>query len=147
MNRKTISTTLLIIAAVTLLVLLALRVRVGATADSVAVLKTTGMTCGSCSDKITKALERQQGVAVTKVDIPNGRVIIGFDSKRVKPETLAAKVTATGFASNLDSVLSPEEFRKTTGMEIGNCAAKATSCCASNSRGCNMNGEKQAKGE
>ncbi|GAM11121.1 hypothetical protein OR1_03430 [Geobacter sp. OR-1] len=147
MNLKTISTSILVIAAVTLLVVLALRVRVGATADSVAVLRTAGMTCGSCSDRIAKALEREQGVAVTKVDITGGWVIIGFDSKRVAPETLAAKVTATGFASNLDSVLSPEEFKKTTGMEIGNCAAKATSCCAGNGRGCNMNGENQAKGE
>jgi hypothetical protein len=59
----------ILISAVTLLSVLAFHVRTGATADSVAVLKTTGMTCGSCSSKITKALETVKGVSVTEVDV------------------------------------------------------------------------------
>ena len=56
MKNRTINV-MILVATVTLLSVLAFYVRIGATADSVAVLKTTGMTCGSCSSKITKALE------------------------------------------------------------------------------------------
>ena len=42
-NAKIISTSLLVIAAVTVLVVLAFRVGTGATADAVAVLQTSGM--------------------------------------------------------------------------------------------------------
>lgn len=93
MNAKTISTSFLVIAAVTVLVVFAFRVRILATADSVAVLQTTGMTCGSCSGKITKALESVKGVAVTEVDVNGGWVIVGYDTKVVKPETLAEWLT------------------------------------------------------
>jgi hypothetical protein len=63
-----INSTIIAVVAV-LLVTLAFRVRMGSSADSIAVLKTTGMTCGSCSNKITKALEEQPGVAATEVDV------------------------------------------------------------------------------
>jgi copper chaperone CopZ len=86
MNAKTISTLLLVIAAVTVLVLLAFRVRIGATADAVAVLRTAGMTCGSCSNRITTALEALHGVAVTEVDVEGGWVVVGYDTKSVKSD-------------------------------------------------------------
>jgi mercuric ion binding protein len=51
--------------AVVFLITLAFHVDAGAKADSVAVLRTAGMTCGSCSSTITAALEAQKGVVVT----------------------------------------------------------------------------------
>jgi len=110
---------IIFVAAVTLLSVLALYVKVGVTADSVAVLKTTGMTCGSCSSKITRALETLKGVAVTEVDIEGGWVVVGYDTKAVKPEVLAGKVNGAGFGSNVHVVLTPEQFKQLTGRAIG----------------------------
>ncbi len=139
MSTKKISASLLIIAVVTLLVVLAFHVRTGTTADSVAVLQTTGMTCGSCSSKITKALEREKGVAVTEVDVAGGWVIVGFDTKTIKPAALAQKVSETGFGCNLYAVLTPEEFRQVAGREIGKSAADSKGCCSSKTGGCGGN--------
>ena len=126
-------------AVVTLLVVLAFRVRVGVSADSIAVLKTTGMTCGSCSDKITKALESMKGVAVTEVDIEGGWVIVGYDTKSVKPEALAEKVNGTGFGSNVHDVLTPEQFKQVTGRDIGKKASAGSGCCGGKGGGCGSN--------
>jgi mercuric ion binding protein len=137
MRTKTISTALLIATVVTLLVVLAFRVRVGATADAIAVLQTTGMTCDRCSSTITSALERERGVAVTTVDVAQGWVIVGYDPKTIKPNTLAAKVTEAGFSSKVYVVLTPEQFKQVTGKEIGKMVAAAKGCggCGSKS-GC-----------
>ena len=125
---------LILVAAATLLSVLAFYVRIGATADSVAVLKTAGMTCGSCSSKITKALEATQGVAVTEVDVEGGWVIVGYDTKTVKPEALAEKVRTAGFDSRVQEVLTPEQFRQVTGRNIGKNASPSGGCggCCAN---------------
>ena len=135
MNTKKISTSLLVIVAISVLVVFAFRVRVGATADSVAVLKTTGMTCGSCSSKITKALEELKGVAVTEVDVEGGWVIVGYDTKIVKPEVLAEKVNAAGFGTNVHQVLTPEQFKQITGRDIGKKAALSGGCGGCGTKG------------
>lgn len=135
MNAKRISTSVLVLAAVTVLVVFGFRVKIGATADSVAVLQTTGMTCGSCSSRITKALESVKGVAVTEVDVAGGWVIVGYDTKMVKPETLAERVTGAGFNTKLSEVLTPEQFRQITGRNVGHNAASSGGCgggCGSN---------------
>jgi mercuric ion binding protein len=127
MANRIINVTLLA-AVATLLSVLAFHVRIGATADSVAVLKTAGMTCGSCSGKITKTLEALHGVAVTEVDVEGGWVVVGYDTKAVKPEVLAEKIGSAGFGSNVHRVLTPEQFKQLTGRDIcrnvtssGNC--------------------------
>lgn len=114
--------------AVTLLSVLAFYVRIGATADSIAVLKTKGMTCSSCSSKITTALQNVKGVAVTEVDVEGGWVVVGYDTKIVKPEILAEKVNSIGFVSGVQQILTPEQFRQITGRDIGKKAASAAGC-------------------
>ena len=130
---------MILVAAVAFLSVLAFYVRVGATADSVAVLRTTGMTCGSCSSKITKALETLKGVAVTEVDIEGGWVVVGYDTKTVKPDALAAQVSSAGFGSNVHMVLTPEQFKQITGRDLGTKAAPASGCCGSKGGGCGSN--------
>ncbi|MRR56295.1 MAG: copper chaperone [Deltaproteobacteria bacterium] len=132
MNIKKLSTSLLVIAAITVLVVFALRVGSGITADSVAVLQTKGMTCGSCSSKISKALESLSGVAITEVDANGGWVIVGYDTKTVKPDALAKKVTGAGFASKVYVILTPEQFKQISGREIGANAAQLSGCCGGN---------------
>lgn len=125
----------ILVAVITLLSVLGFYVRVGTTADSVAVLRTTGMTCGSCSSKITKALEREKGVAVTEVDVAGGWVIVGYDTETVHPEKLAQKVSETGFISKVYSVLSPKEFRQIAGREIGKSASASAGCGGCGTKG------------
>lgn len=139
MNAKKISTSLLILVAVAMLVLLAFRVSIGATVDSVAILRTTGMTCGSCSSKITKALETLKGVAVTEVDVEGGWVVVGYDTKSVKPDALVAQVNSTGFSSNVHMVLTPEQFKQITGRDIGVKTAPTSGCCGGKGGGCGSN--------
>lgn len=139
MSLKKISTTLLVATAVTVMVVLAFRVRAGATADSIAVLRTTGMTCGSCSSKITKALDSQKGVAVTEVDIDGGWVIVGYDKKEITPQRLAERVKGTGFYSQVTQVLTPDEFRRLTGRNVGQNPAQGSGCCGGKGGGCGAN--------
>ena len=138
MKNKIVNVVVLV-SVVAILSVLAIFVRVGATADSVAVLKTSGMTCGSCSSKITKALETVKGVAVTEVDVEGGWVVVGYDTKSVKPDTLAAQVNSTGFSSNVHMVLTPEQFKQITGRDIGVKTAPSSGCCGGKGGGCGSN--------
>ncbi len=137
MNTKAVTINVaMVVGALTLLLLLAFYVRIGATADSVAVLKTDGMTCRSCSDTITAALQNVKGVAVTEIDVDGGWVVVGYDAKTVKPETLVEKVNGTGFASGVHQILTPGQFKQITGRDIGRKAASGSGCCGGKG-GCN----------
>jgi copper chaperone CopZ len=124
---------IIIAVAAVFLVTLAFHVKIGSTADTIAVLKTSGMTCGSCSSRITKALETLKGVAVTEVDVEGGWVVVGYATRAVKPEALAAAVSGAGFGSKVHQVLTPEQFKQITGRDVGNNAS--TSGCG----GCGTN--------
>jgi len=108
----------LILAVVVILGSSAFFVRIGNTADAVVCLKTTGMTCGSCASRVTRALQSVKGVASTDVDLAHGCVIAGIDTKQVSPEKLAQKVAAAGYPSKVESVQTPEEYRKTAGHDL-----------------------------
>lgn len=127
---------IIVLVAVTFLITLAFRVTAGATADSVVVLKTSGMTCGSCSNKITESLRSQKGVAATEVDVEGGWVVVGYDTKTVKPEILAQKVAGTGFSSTVHLVMTPEQFKQATGRDIGKKAGPNAGCCGGKGGGC-----------
>jgi len=120
----------LVLAVLVILGVCAFYVRIGATADTVVVLKTSGMTCGSCAAKITKALEDVRGVAATEVDLEGGFVIAGYDSKYAAPERLAQRVAAAGFASSVQAVVTPEQFKKITGRDLGK-QSGGSGCCGS----------------
>lgn len=127
--KSKIMNTALILTAILFLAVLAVRVRAGTTADSVAVLKTSGMTCGSCADRIGKALRGVKGVASTQVDLDGGRVIVGYDTKTVKPETLAENVKKAGFDSTVQQVVTPEQYRQITGRDVGASDVGRPRCC------------------
>src|SRR5512139_3410857 len=129
LTRMKISNFLLIAVAVTILAVLAFRVRPVTSADSVAVLKTSGMTCGSCSKLISTGLETVKGVAVTEVDVEGGWVVVGYNTKVVTPETLAENIRKSGFSSVVYAVLTPEQFKQSTGREIGKTTEAGAGCC------------------
>jgi len=129
----------IIAVTVVFLVTLAFYVKSGVTADSIAVLKTSGMTCGSCASKISAVLERQKGVAVTEVDVAGGWVVVGYDTTVVTPWVLAEKVSGTGFGSSVHQVLTPEQFKQITGRDIGTKAGQNPGCCGGKGGGCGSN--------
>ena len=124
--KNTLINTTLVLLVVLFLTVLAVRVRTGATADAVVELKTAGMTCGSCADRICTALQGIEGVASTRVDLANEKVIVGYDAKSVKPEVLAENVKKAGFDSTVQQVVTPEQYRQITGKDFGPACPR---CC------------------
>ena len=120
---------LMVAGVMALLLVLSFHVRVGATADSVALLKTTGMTCSSCADGIVSALQKVAGVVATEVDVAGGWVVVGYSTGTVKPELLAGTVSRAGYASSVTRVMTPAEYRQLSGKDIGRTAASADGCC------------------
>ncbi|GFO54593.1 hypothetical protein GMSM_16000 [Geomonas sp. Red276] len=101
-------------------------VRLGACADAVVVLKTSGITCDRCVQRVTRALQTEAGVAAIEVDLEKGRVMAGYDSKQVAPGELARKVRESGFCSRVERVLSPQQFKAVAGHEVGR---QTGGCC------------------
>jgi copper chaperone CopZ len=128
--RKNFINISLIVIAVAFLALLALRVRAVAAIDSVAVLNTAGMTCKSCADRVNKSLQGIKGVAATEVDLEHGRVIVGYDTRAVKPEILTENVKKAGFDSTLQEVVTPERYRQITGRDVGTGGTTRPGCCS-----------------
>lgn len=128
MKKEKIVNIVLVLTAIALLVVFAFYVRIKPTADNVAVLLTAGMTCGSCAGKIEKALQAKEGVASVEVEVEGGWVIVGYDSKKVRPEAIASAVSALGYWSRVAELLSVERFRKITGRNPGDGVAGKAGC-------------------
>ncbi len=130
LHNERIINTCLIILAVGLLIFFAFSVRLGRAADNVAILQTSGMTCGSCTDKITRALRSEPGVTAVKVDLAAGEVTVGYDSKQVAAEKLAAAVTAVGYRSSLTRVVPIAEYQSRYGSEsLPGSKKSGCACC------------------
>ena len=134
MEKRKVVNLMLLSAVIGVLGVLALFVRVGSTADFVAVLKANGMTCGACVGRIEKCLRAKPGVASVQVDVDGGRVIVGYDSKLTKAELMAESITAIGYGSNVLENLSAEEYRRSTGKDIALQKTKAGCACCNKDR-------------
>ena len=103
--------------------------------DSVVVLKTLGMTCGSCAGKIETALRGSPGVAEVKVDVEAAQVVAVYDARIASPEALADAVTTAGFKSGITRKLSLAQYREMTGQKVPGKDQAGKSGCGS--RCCN----------
>lgn len=119
----------LIFVALAILAIFASTVHLNAAADSVAVLTTFGLTSGDCSEQLIKSVEAERGVAAAVVDVATGRVAVAYDSRVVKPEVLAERVTAIDYGSSVVQILTPEEFKAQTGRTVGSLVAARKSGC------------------
>ena len=63
-------------------------------------LAVTGMTCGSCGDKVTKALTELEGVHAAAVDHAGGVAKIAYDAEKVDADKLVAAIVAIGFEAS-----------------------------------------------
>lgn len=84
--------------------------------DSVVVLKTLDMTCGSCAVTIEKTLLGKPGVGEVAVDVGAAQVVVIYDARATSPEMLATAVTAAGYRSGIVQNLSLERYREITGQ-------------------------------
>lgn len=126
--KKWIVNSTLVLATVALLVFLAFHVRVTPAANEVAVLKTIGMSCGSCAARISKALESKEGVGSVLVDIETGKVTVLHDSQKIDAEQVASVVTDAGYPSSVERTGANDVFEKETGS-IANVKKTQTSGC------------------
>ncbi|HEX6595287.1 MAG TPA: heavy metal translocating P-type ATPase, partial [Acidimicrobiales bacterium] len=60
-------------------------------------LEVSGMTCGSCSARVQKTLNRQQGVEEAHVNLATNRAVVRFDPDLVSVDDLVAAVAKTGY--------------------------------------------------
>ena len=128
MKKGKIINIVLVSTVVALLAVFAFSVRIRPTADSVAVLRTAGMTCSGCSANIEKALQAKRGVASVEVDVEGGWVFVAYDSKMTKQEELSSTVTSAGYGSRVERLLSVEQFRAMTGRYPGAGQIGKTGC-------------------
>ncbi len=62
-----------------------------------------GMTCGSCVNRIVRAVERLDGVARVSVDLRHETATVRRDPGRVSNAVLAAAVEAAGYEAEVDA--------------------------------------------
>lgn len=75
--------------------------KVQAAAGTKVSLSVDGLTCGSCSETVAKALSALPGVAAAAVDYQSGRAEIAYDASKVKVESLIAEIKKAGYAARL----------------------------------------------
>ncbi len=117
MKKGRLINVMLVVVALGLVSVGAFSLRSEAAADRVTVLKTAGMTCGSCAHRVTQALEHEPGVASVAVDLEGGRVVVGYDSRRTGADAIAACVTRSGYDSSIRQVISAVDYRRLTGID------------------------------
>ncbi|HEJ6052602.1 TPA: heavy-metal-associated domain-containing protein [Pseudomonas aeruginosa] len=66
-------------------------------------LKVAGMTCASCANSVSKALNRVPGVQDVRVDLTRGTASVVGDQAAQKTPELIAALSAAGYAASADS--------------------------------------------
>jgi len=112
--KKRIINVMILAAAVTFLSVLAFYVRVGVTADSVAVLRATGNDLRQLLKQDHNSTPSIEGSFCYRGGCGWWLGSRGYDTKVVKPEVLAEKVKGAGFGSTVHVVLTPEQFKQVT---------------------------------
>lgn len=59
-----------------------------------------GMSCGACSDKVSKALSKLKGVSDAKVCSESKQAVIDFNPSKVSEEKILATLDASGFKAS-----------------------------------------------
>jgi len=59
--------------------------------------KVSGMTCGGCTGKVTKALKSVAGVGDVNVSLADGEVIVQFEEQKTSLALLKSVVAETGY--------------------------------------------------
>lgn len=65
-------------------------------------LPITGMTCGGCTSKVSRALEALAGVGNVDVALSSGQATVQYDENVTSVAQLKSAVTAAGFGVGAD---------------------------------------------
>ncbi|WP_416047466.1 heavy-metal-associated domain-containing protein [Cupriavidus basilensis] len=87
-------------------------------------LEVQGMTCGSCVNHVTHALEPIDGVSSVTVDLPTGRVRVAGDLTQGS-QPLVAALSAAGYPARLVA----EDGAKTAGASPARDKPSGGGCC------------------
>lgn len=60
-------------------------------------LKVTGMTCGGCTTKITKALNAIPGVGDVEVSLADGQATVQYDESAASVDQLKMAIKSAGY--------------------------------------------------
>ena len=60
-------------------------------------LNVTGMTCGGCTSKVTRALKVINGVSDVKVSLSAGEATVQYDERLTSPDHLKSAVKSAGY--------------------------------------------------
>lgn len=74
-------------------------------------MNVTGMTCGGCVNKVTRALTAMPGVGRVDVSLP-GEACVEFDEKLTSAQRLQSAVKDAGYGVAADQVASPRGTTK-----------------------------------
>ena len=77
--------------------------KVAATEGAHASFIINGMTCGSCSTKVSDKLKTVDGILANAVDYQTGKVEIAYDSSKTDLTKLEAALVETGYTLKKDS--------------------------------------------
>ncbi|MGC6492206.1 MAG: heavy-metal-associated domain-containing protein [Myxococcota bacterium] len=64
-------------------------------------LTVEGMTCGDCSDKLSKKIGEMAGVNAVAADYQTGRTVVAVDASKVKAEAIIAVIKAEGYTASV----------------------------------------------
>lgn len=67
------------------------------------VLNVTGMSCVSCSNKVTASLKAVEGVKSATVDVATGKAELVIDNKKTNADALAKVVTDSGYKTTVST--------------------------------------------
>ena len=59
--------------------------------------KLSGLTCGSCSDKVSTELKSVSGIILSAIDYQSGKVVIAYDNTKTDLKKIEAALTKSGF--------------------------------------------------
>ncbi len=67
-------------------------------------LSVTGMTCGGCASKVTRALKAIDGVGDVQVSVDAGEARVQYDERKSTPEQLMSAVSGAGFGAGIAKI-------------------------------------------
>ncbi len=63
--------------------------------------RVAGMTCGGCTNSVTKALKAVNGVADVNVSLSDSQATVQYDEKLTSPEQLKSAVIKAGYGVDI----------------------------------------------
>jgi copper chaperone len=66
-------------------------------------IKVTGMTCGGCSSKVTKALRAVNGVDNVIVSLSDANATVQYDEKLTSPKQLKSAIQGAGYGVDVSN--------------------------------------------